>query len=156
MRRTRRVAAVLGLVVALAAAAGDAAPPRPGAKDKCPVCGMFVAKYPDWTATVLFQDGSAAHFDGAKDLFKFLARPAAFGKGGSPVARILVTDYYAVAPVEARQAFFVQGGDVFGPMGKELVPFAKRSDAEEFMKDHRGRAILRFDEVTPAVLASLE
>ncbi|MGQ9653410.1 MAG: nitrous oxide reductase accessory protein NosL, partial [Thermodesulfobacteriota bacterium] len=39
-------------------------PLRPGPKDKCPVCGMFVAKYPDWTAQVLFKDGRSVFFDG--------------------------------------------------------------------------------------------
>ena len=148
--------AALGLVVAMAAAAGDAAPARPGAKDKCPVCGMFVSKYPDWTASVVFQDGTTAYFDGAKDLFKFLASPATYGRGGSPVARAQVTDYYAVQVVDARQAFFVVGSDVLGPMGKELVPFGNRAEADEFLRDHRGKKVLRFAEVTPAVLGGLE
>ncbi|MEW8383487.1 MAG: nitrous oxide reductase accessory protein NosL, partial [Candidatus Thiodiazotropha taylori] len=46
--------------------------PNPGPKDTCPVCGMFVAKYPEWIGTVLYKDGHAHHFDGAKDLFKYL------------------------------------------------------------------------------------
>jgi hypothetical protein len=33
---------------------------------------MFVAKYPDWLAQMVFKDGSSAHFDGAKDMFKYL------------------------------------------------------------------------------------
>jgi len=36
------------------------------------------------------------------------------------------------------------------------VPFAKKSDADGFLKDHRGRKVLRFDEITPATLKSLE
>ena len=31
--------------------------PAPGSKDTCPVCGMFVSRYPDWVATVLYKDG---------------------------------------------------------------------------------------------------
>jgi len=44
----------------------------PGARDLCPVCGMVVAKYPNWIASVVWRDGHAHHFDGAKDMFKFL------------------------------------------------------------------------------------
>jgi hypothetical protein len=33
---------------------------------------MFVSRYPDWVATVLYQDDHAHHFDGPKDLFKYL------------------------------------------------------------------------------------
>ncbi len=61
------------LLLGLAPAwSGDLKFPEPGPKDTCPVCGMFVALYPDWVATVLYQDGHAHHFDGAKDLFKYL------------------------------------------------------------------------------------
>ncbi len=57
-------AILLALMVSLAAAA-----PSPTQKDKCPVCGMFVSKYPDWTTIITFKDNSSLFFDGAKDLF---------------------------------------------------------------------------------------
>ena len=40
------------------------------------------------------------------------------------------------------------GSDVLGPMGHELVPLANRMDAEEFLKDHKGKRALAFDQVT--------
>ncbi|SDK06419.1 nitrous oxide reductase accessory protein NosL [Aliiruegeria lutimaris] len=46
--------------------------PAPGPRDTCPVCGMFVAQYPEWVATILWDDGIAVQFDGAKDFFKYL------------------------------------------------------------------------------------
>ena len=49
----------------------DPAPVKPDKKEKCPVCGMFVYKYPDWVGEIIFNDGSTAFFDGAKDLFKY-------------------------------------------------------------------------------------
>jgi copper chaperone NosL len=156
MGRARKGVVAAGLLVAFATLAGDAAFPRPGPRDKCPVCGMFVARYPDWTAAVVLRGGTTLYFDGAKDLFKFLASPGTYTRDLAAVEGVLVTDYYAVRAVDARQAFYVVGSDVFGPMGKELVPFGKRLDAEEFLRDHRGRGILRFDEIHPAVLASLE
>jgi len=131
---------------------------RPSPKDKCPVCGMFVSKYPDWTATVAFQDGGLAWFDGAKDLFKFLADPGRFvpGRKATDVRAVTVTDYYGVTRVDAKEAFFVAGSDVFGPMGKELVPFGKKTEAEEFLRDHHGKKILRFGDVNRTVLEGLE
>ena len=131
---------------------------RPSPKDKCPICGMFVSKYPDWTAAVAFQDGSLAWFDGAKDLFKFLADPGRFmpGRRAADVRVVTVNDYYGVKPIDAKEAYFVIGSDVFGPMGKELVPFGKKTEAEEFLRDHRGQRILRFGEVNRAVLDGLE
>jgi nitrous oxide reductase accessory protein NosL len=41
-------------------------------------------------------------------------------------------------------------------MGKELVPFGTRADADGFLRDHRGKRILRFGEITPATLKELE
>ena len=49
--------------------AGERKPIKISARDKCPVCGMFVAKYPDWAAQIIFKDGSYAVFDGPKDMF---------------------------------------------------------------------------------------
>ncbi|HEX9136436.1 MAG TPA: nitrous oxide reductase accessory protein NosL, partial [Nitrospirota bacterium] len=45
-------------IAALQAATAVKAWVRPAAGDRCPVCGMFVSKYPDWTAEIVFQDGS--------------------------------------------------------------------------------------------------
>ena len=128
------------------------------AKDKCPVCGMFVAKYPDWTAAIAFKDGTRVYFDGAKDLFKYLVNPGSYtpGRSSKDIDSISVKDYYSVQPINGRSAYFVPGSDVLGPMGRELIPFGKESDAREFQKDHNGRKILRFPEVTTDILKGLD
>lgn len=132
--------------------------PKPGDRDVCPVCGMFVAKYPYWIATVRFADGHVEHFDGAKDLWKYLLDMPRWARGRTPdtVAAIGVTSYYEAERIAAREAVYVLGSDVLGPMGHELVPHATRADAEEFRADHKGRRILAADEVTLALLAALD
>ncbi len=153
---------IRGVIAAVAVLAAPAVlgggPPRPGPKDKCPVCGMFVAKYPDWVGYVELADGTRLVFDGAKDLFKFVLDPARYlpARTRKDVRSITVTDYYALSPVDARAASYVLGSDVYGPMGRELVPFARRGDAEEFLKDHHGTRILTFDEVTAELVRSLD
>jgi nitrous oxide reductase accessory protein NosL len=119
---------------------------------------MFVTKYPDWIAEVLFTDGSYAIFDGPKDLFKYLADLKQYvpGKGQKDIGAVFVTDYYAVQPINGFEAYYVIGSDVLGPMGREPIPFERERDAREFMQDHRGGKILRFNEVTPAVLRALD
>jgi copper chaperone NosL len=144
------------LVLALPAWAGGL--PDPGPRDLCPVCGMVVAKYPAWTATLVYQDGHARHFDGAKDLFKYLFDLPRYARGqrAEDIARIAVTEYYGLKRIDARQAWFVAGSDVLGPMGHELIPLGSRADAEEFLRDHQGRRILRFDEVKPGLPQRLD
>ena len=132
--------------------------PAPGPTDVCPVCGMFIAKYPEWTATAVFRDGQAVHFDGPKDLFKYLLDLPKYAPGRSreDISRLVVSAYYDLAKVDARAAWYVVGSDVLGPMGHELVPLATAEDAEEFRADHKGTSILRFDDVTPGLVQGLD
>lgn len=148
--RRRFLVAVAALVLPLSARGTSDAPPKPGPRDVCPVCGMLVAKYPNWVAIMELDDGKVSFFDGAKDMFKYLfdLRKAGRGPGPPRVTRLWVTEYYGLTRVDARTAFYVVGSDVLGPMGHELVPLVSREEADEFLSDHKGRRILRFDDVT--------
>jgi len=158
MKRTVVFLALLSLSVVAPAAAAEIAPPAPSAKDKCPVCGMFVAPYPNWLGVIVYKDGGRFFFDGPKDLFTYYLAPEKYGSARKPadIADIYVKDYYSVTAIDGRKAFYVIGSDVRGPMGKELVPFAKKADADGFLKDHHGRKVLSFDEITRATLKLLE
>lgn len=138
--------------------AGERKPVAPSPKDKCPVCGMFVKKYPDWMSQIVFKDGSYVVFDGAKDMFRYYLEGKRY-KGSyrlSDIDSVYVTDYYQLRVIDAREATYVLGSDVYGPMGHELIPFARVEDAKEFMKDHRGKDILKFGDITPERLKGLD
>jgi nitrous oxide reductase accessory protein NosL len=111
---------------------------------------MFVAKYPDWVAEIIFKDGTYAVFDGAKDMFKYYFSLGKYNPSKKPsdIDSIYVTDYYGLTLVDGYKAFYVEGSDVYGPMGKELIPLEKEEAAKEFMKDHKGKLILKFSDVT--------
>jgi nitrous oxide reductase accessory protein NosL len=151
---------VLFVLVAMATplfAAGQK-PRLPGPGDKCPVCGMFVAKYSDFVSQLQFRDGAVFFFDGPKDLFKYYLGvvPAMPGRKSADITAVYVTSYYTLVPIDGRTAYYVSGSDVFGPMGRELVAFEKEAEAREFSKDHKGKAILRFKEVTSAAVKGLD
>jgi copper chaperone NosL len=148
---------LLGSLSPLPLGAADRAVPKPTIRDKCPVCGMFVAKYPDWLAAARFRDGSHVFFDGAKDMFKYLQDLKKYAPGRKPedIEAIMVRDYYALSWIDARKAWYVLGSDIYGPMGRELIPLEKEADAQEFMKDHKGMRIIKFSEVTSEVIKSL-
>ena len=131
---------------------------KPTAKDKCPVCGMFVAKYPDFVTQIQFRDGVSVFFDGVKDMLKYYRNLSRYapGRKQADISAVYVTDYYSLRYIDGRKAFYVSGSDVFGPMGKELVPFEKKSDAQEFLKDHKGRALITFKDINDTVMKSLE
>jgi len=137
---------------------GDRKPVKPSPKEKCPVCGMFVAKYPDWVAQIIFKDGSHAVFDGPKDMFKYYFNLSSYNKSKKlpDIDFIYVTDYYSLNLIDGSKAFYVKGSNVYGPMGHELIPFQKKADAEEFMTDHSGKSLLGFRDVSYDVIKNLD
>lgn len=106
----------------------------------------------------MFNGGSYVVFDGAKDLFKYYLDMKKYNPARrlSDIDSIFVTDYYELSPIDAFKAEYVIGSDVLGPMGYELIPFAKSAEARGFMKDHKGRGILKFNEGTPDRLRGLD
>jgi nitrous oxide reductase accessory protein NosL len=133
-------------------------PAMPSEEHMCPVCGMFVAQHKDFLAAAVFTDGATVFFDGCKDMFRFLFDVGHYtgGRQRSDITAIWVTDYYSLKWTDGAKACFVLGSDVLGPMGRELIPFAKPSEAKEFLKDHKGRSLLGFAEVTPDILKGID
>lgn len=129
---------------------------QPDSTDRCPVCGMFVAPHRQWLAQAVHEDGSVAFFDGAKDMFRYLTEHGKYlpSKGHLAIIDTYVTDYYTTQFIPARQAIFVVGSDIYGPMGTELVPHKTEAEAEQFRSDHGATAIVHFEEVTAALLAT--
>lgn len=149
---------LLSIFAGFAAAQSTADVVKPDSRDLCPVCGMLVAKYPNWVATIVYQDGHRHFFDGAKDMLKFWHDPAKYAAGHerSQMSQILVTEYYGLEQIDAKSAWYVIGSDVLGPMGHELVPLASAEDAADFLKEHKGARILRFDEIDAALPFQLD
>jgi nitrous oxide reductase accessory protein NosL len=125
----------------------------PGAK--CPVCGMIVSKYPKWAAKMVVA-GEPRFFDGVKDMMKYYFFDGDFPYDRRKIDAIVVSDYYTLEALDARSAWYVTGSDVLGPMGNELIAFKTRDEAENFIRDHGGDGIVRFDQITPAMVMALD
>ncbi|MDD4856097.1 MAG: nitrous oxide reductase accessory protein NosL [Sulfuricurvum sp.] len=125
---------------------------------KCPVCGMFVHKYPKWTTQISLQNSHNYFFDGIKDMMKFYFEPSLYHCSHTPrdFTHIFVSDYYTLEKIEAKEAFFVTGANVYGPMGYELIPFKNEADAQEFSASHNGHHIYPFHKLTKKIIWSLE
>ena len=68
----------------------------------------------------------------------------------------MVTDYYSQKTIDGTKAFFVIGSNITGPMGNELIPFKQKSDAQTFMSDHNGKAIVSFDNIKQEEVLKLD
>ncbi len=116
---------------------------------------MFVAKYPNWITQVKAA-GRWYFFDGVKDMMAWIFHPNQYdGVAADKLGEIWVRDYYTLEWIDGRKAFYVIGSDVYGPMGHELVPFSSRAAAVNFQKDHHGKQVLAFDDITPKLIESL-
>lgn len=143
-------AAVFLIFVSPPSRAAEKKPVAVKKSDKCAVCGMFVEKYGEWIAQIIFTDGTAAFFDGPKDMFRYYINVPRYNpsRKQSDIEIMYVTEYYSARMMDAKAVFFVQGSDVYGPMGMELIPVETEARAKEFMKDHKGKKLLRFGGVT--------
>ena len=116
---------------------------------KCPVCGMFVQKYPKWIAQIEVLQKHSHYFDGVKDMMKFYFNPSKFKHNHKveDISKILVTDYYTLNAIDAKSAYYVVGSNIYGPMGEELIPFKTKKEADNFSKSHFGKKVLKFEEI---------
>ncbi len=122
-------------------------------ESRCQVCGMFVAKYPNWLSQIQSTDGQVFFFDGVKDMMVLYFNPAKY-RANAP-KDIWVKDYYTLKWLDGRKAHYVVGSDVHGPMGHEFIPFASLEAAQSFVKDHHGTAILAFTDITSEKVESM-
>jgi nitrous oxide reductase accessory protein NosL len=127
-------------------------------KEKCTACGMFVSMFADWNARIQFKDATQAIFCGAKCMFKYHLNIKRYNpsKNKNDVTVVSVKDYYSKTSTDAMKAFYVIWSDVYGPMGHEPIPFEKEGDAKKFLKEHKGKKILRFKDINPNLIKSLD
>lgn len=139
----RAVCLLVAIILAAGPAYGGERPAPPASRDRCPVCGMFVSKYPDWVSTITYDDGSAVFFDGVKDMLKYYYNISMYhpDKVADSILEMYVTDYYSMEVLPVGEVVFVLDSDVMGPMGKELIPLRGEGEAREFIRDHGGRQI---------------
>lgn len=156
MKRVMSWVIILCLVAVSLAEGADTTTLPP--KDKCPVCGMFVSMFADWNARIEFKDSTRAIFDGSKDMFKYYLDIKKYNpsKSKEEVTAIIVKDYYSKTDIDALQAFFVIWSDVYGPMGHEPIPFEKEVDAKKFLREHKGKDVLRFKDISTDMITSLD
>lgn len=131
--------------------------PRPVPDEaRCPVCGMYPARFPHWAAQTIFADGATQFFDSPVNLLVFLRNPTRYS---SYAATDMVASYVNDVPhgtwIRADAAFYVHGSSALGPMREGNLPtFSARDSAQRFAAE-RGGVVLTFAEISDDILDSL-
>lgn len=116
-------------------------------KDRCPVCGMYPAKYPRHKCQITTKDKNVHHFCSTQHLFEFLKNGRKYVKTDVEPFSIWVVDFPTGAWIGGRSAYYVVGSGKKGPMGKEAVAFDKKKAADDFAGKEGGK-VLTFSQVT--------
>ena len=124
---------------------------------RCPVCGMYPARSPEWAAQVIFANGDAYFFDSPLSLFQYLANVGHYSQGRTAhdlVARY-VTDSETRSWISADTAVYVEGSSARGPMRAGNLPAFASAGAAQRFADRRGGRLIPFGGVDTALLARL-
>lgn len=141
--------ALLALIlVPLANAADQPAPIVIPNNLSCGVCGMHPAKFVKWQTQIIFTDGVMVPFDGGKDMFKYILNMAKYEPEhtSADIAAIWVKGFDSGKWLNGREAVYVVGSKIMGPMGKELIPFKTDDSARKFKQKNEGM-IKHFPEI---------
>lgn len=161
------VRGLTGLVAAtlLAACGHRAAVNRPPivirSGDTCATCGMYIQGMPGPRGEAYVEGESGVlKFGSTRDFFAYVTRADITPR----LEEVYVQDTARIdwahpsnAPksfIDARRAYYVAWQPLHGGMGPTFASFAKLPDAEAFVRVHGG-AILRFGQVTPALVSNL-
>lgn len=112
---------------------------------------MYADTNAAWTAGATSRSGDEEQFDSPKCMLRWRLSDA--GRGAREV---WVTEYYSQSRTPAADVLFVEGSDVVGPMGKDMVPVKGREEAERFRREHHGRRVLSLDRIDAAALRALD
>ena len=130
------------------------APKSIPADARCPVCGMYPARFPRWAAQIVFKDGASHFLDSPVDLFVFLQGIDRYSRryAMKDIATSYVNDFETGQWIEMHHAFYVHGSNVAGPMrNADLPAFSSRKLADAFARS-RGGKVLTFRQVTPELI----
>ncbi len=125
----------------------------------CLIRHIAVYKDPKWVAKIETRSGKKVYFSSPKSMFEFYHRPGKWFdvgvKSERDFSKIVVTDYETLKPINAESAFYVYGSRAISPAGDDLPAFETEEEAKTFSTKYNGKRILKFDEVSDALIRLL-
>ncbi|WP_327054092.1 nitrous oxide reductase accessory protein NosL [Halomicrococcus gelatinilyticus] len=134
--------------------AAAAKPETPGEEESCAVCKMYPAKFPDYNAQLLRDDGEHVHFCSTGCMTAYTASPGTFQEGVTrdDVDVAWAHDHATKELTRASEAYFVLETDadrVDDPMMKNPLAFADEGDATDYVDQYDDLStddVVRYDD----------
>lgn len=126
-------------------AAPRAIPPQA----RCPICGMYPARYPRWAAQRIDAVGRVDFYDAMRDLVihdQWLQQAPEVDGSRKRAIAVWVRDYCSETPVwvAAAQAWFVLSPQLVGPMGRIEPAACGDETAARALAEAKGGEVVRF------------
>lgn len=130
-------------------------------EDVCAVCGMYIKNSPGPRGEAYVEgQKKPLKFDSTRDFFAYVLQP----ENATRLQHLFVQDSARInwahpsnsadSFTDARTAYYVGWQPLLGSMGPTLASFARKEDANQFVREHGGH-LLRFDEITPEMISLL-
>ncbi|MGD9210826.1 MAG: nitrous oxide reductase accessory protein NosL [Desulfobacteraceae bacterium] len=117
--------------------------------DRCPLCAMFPARYPEFSCALKLTDNRTYYFCSPRCLLRVWGEPTRFLKvSKDKITHIIVRHYFTGEQMDGKTALWVSGSNVIGPMGPALVPLKTHSEVATFKKRHGAKQVFRLMELT--------
>ncbi len=123
----------------------------PGPEVRCPVCGMYPARYPGFRSQISTADGKHHHFCSSQCLVAYQADPRQYLKETAKTTSIWVTVFQENSSEYAMGLYYLVGSSIMGPMGKEAVPYRNKSAAAASALKNGGK-VVHFKELNPPLV----
>jgi nitrous oxide reductase accessory protein NosL len=125
--------------------------------DRCPVCGMKVAKYPRFAAAIQLKDRTTYYFCSNRCMLRTWLKPDVFlAIAPTELAIPVIQEYFSGQHLDARQVIWVSGSDVIGPMGPALVPLQDDASLSAFRQRHGSKIIFRLTDLDARARNAIE
>lgn len=132
--------------------------PRPVPPEaRCPVCGMYPARAPEWAAQLVFDNGDTQFFDSPVSLLTFMQDVGRYARGreASQIAASYVRDTGSGDWIDASKAVYVSGSSALGPMRAGNLPAFQSAASAQRFASARGGIVLEAGQIKPTLLKTL-
>ena len=120
-------------------------------EDTCSICGMPIHKHLRFATGIEIKDGAAFYFCGTQCLIRAWLKPEIYiGVPKENLKTSVVTSYFNGENLNGKNAFFIMGSDVMGPMGPSMIALATEREKEAFISRHGGTSVFGIDSISKA------